>query len=176
MIRRALARCFTRRAEPLEFAMHGPIAKRTEADGYERAWRTLLDPATSPTHYWVAAGTVALSLLLAFALHPWLGDRGVFLLFVPAVLLAAGLGGLGPGLLATRFSAWRSPALIEAGLFAVVGIFDTVPDATVVIDEHGIMQSFRRRRRAPVRLSRGRGRRPQCEHADAVSTRFGREN
>ena len=166
--------------------MHGPIAKRTGAGGYERAWRTLLDPATSSHHYWVAAGAVALSLLLAFALHPWLGDRGIFLLFVPAVLLAASLGGLGPGLLATVLSVAlgallagegkaSSPALIEAGLFAVVGVFvswfgeqlrrarvrsrrhaqaleareaklrsilDTVPDATVVIDERGIMQSF----------------------------------
>ncbi len=166
--------------------MHGPIAKRGETGPFERAWRNLLDPATAPAHYWAAAGFVGVSLLLAFTLHPWLGDRGIFMLFVPAVLLAAGLGGLGPGLLATVLGVAlgtllagdgkvSSPALIEAGLFAVVGLFaswfgeqlrrarirsrhhaadlearearlrsilDTVPDATVVIDERGIMQSF----------------------------------
>lgn len=84
--------------------MHGPIAKRTEPGRFERAWYSLLDPATASSHYWVAAGSVGLSLLLAFALHPWLGDRGVFFIFVPAVLLAASLGGLGPGLLATLLS------------------------------------------------------------------------
>jgi two-component system sensor kinase FixL len=125
-------------------------------------------------------------LMLAWGLHPWLGDRGAFLIFIPAVLCAAALGGLGPGLLATVLSlvfglllvgGSRSghPEMLEALIFTVVGagiswfgeelrrtrirdrehaadlsareahlrsILDTVPDATVVIDARGTVQSF----------------------------------
>jgi two-component system sensor kinase FixL len=123
--------------------------------------------------------------MLAWGLHPWLEDRGSFLIFIPAVLFAAGCGGLGPGLLATALSValgvmlvsggLLQPALLETLVFAIVGggiswfgkqlrrsrirdaahaqdlrtreahlrsILDAVPDATVVIDEKGIVQSF----------------------------------
>jgi two-component system sensor kinase FixL len=125
-------------------------------------------------------------LTLAWGLHPWLEDRGSFLIFILAVLFAAGFGGLGPGLLATSLSValgvllvgggnLSQPALLEALIFAIVGvgiswfgeqlrrsrirdatntqdlrtreahlrsILNTAPDATVVIDEKGIVQSF----------------------------------
>jgi two-component system sensor kinase FixL len=106
---------------------------------------------------------------------------------VPAVLIAAGIGGLGPGLLATVFGLLSGlffvadfPALTPAEVvntiaFALIGlgaawggeqlnrirrraaasaeatlareahlesILDTVPDAMIVIDEHGIVRSF----------------------------------
>jgi two-component system sensor kinase FixL len=123
---------------------------------------------------------------LAWSLLPWFEDRGFFLIFIPAVLFAAGIGGLGPGLLATALSValgillvgdgnLTQPALLEALVFSLVGggiswfgeqlrrsrvrdatsaqdlrtreahlraILTTVPDATVVIDEKGIVQSF----------------------------------
>ena len=125
-----------------------------------------------------AAGLAARS-----ALDPWLGDRANFLFLIPAVVAAAALGGLWPGLLATAGAALAGWALtgggqgdlIEAGVFAAAGaavtvggewfqrerahaeaanrdlaareahlqsILDTVPDAMVVIDEHGAIQSF----------------------------------
>ena len=34
-------------------------------------------------------------------LQPWLGDRSLYLFFIPVVLIAAGLGGAAPGLFAT---------------------------------------------------------------------------
>jgi two-component system sensor kinase FixL len=124
--------------------------------------------------------------MLAWGLHPWLEDRGSFIIFVPAIVLAAGLGGFGPGLLATALSLALGllllggnrlghPEILEAVIFAVVGagiswfgeelrrtrlrsrqhaqdlsareahlrsILDAVPDATVVIDEKGTIQSF----------------------------------
>jgi len=124
--------------------------------------------------------------MLAWGLHPWLEDRGSFLVFIPAILFAAGFGGAGPGLLATALSVaigvllvgggdLSQPALLEALIFAIVGggiswfgeqlrrsrirdathtqdlrareahlrsILNSVPDATVVIDEKGIVQSF----------------------------------
>ena len=68
----------------------------------ERLRRALLDPATTTrAHYWTALAAVLLLLMLRWGLHPWLQDRASFIIFIPAVLLAAGLGGLGPGLLAT---------------------------------------------------------------------------
>jgi two-component system sensor kinase FixL len=135
--------------------------------------------------YVVAPAAVALAFLLRLALQPLLEAQSAYLFFVPAVLIAAGVGGLGPGLLATVLS-WlcayfviaggQSPAdTINAAAFVLIGagmawggellwrnrnqaaastqstltreahlqsILDTVPDAMVVIDERGIMQSF----------------------------------
>jgi two-component system sensor kinase FixL len=66
-----------------------------------------------------------------WGLHPWLEDRGFFLILIPAVLLAAGFGGLGPGLLATALSValgvlligvnLSQPTLLEALSFTIVG-------------------------------------------------------
>lgn len=166
--------------------MHGPLAKRSEGGRLERFVGALLDPAATSLHYWAAAAAVGLMLMLAWGLHPWLEGRGAFLIFIPAVLFAAGFGGLGPALLATALSlafgllligsnTLGSPEILEAVIFAIVGagiswfgeqlrrtrsrsqknakdlrareahlrsILDAVPDATVVIDEQGIIQSF----------------------------------
>src|SRR6516225_12046251 len=54
--------------------------------------------------YGLAPLAVAIAFLIRLALAPVLGDASFYLLFVPAVLVAAGLGGLGPGLLATGLS------------------------------------------------------------------------
>jgi two-component system sensor kinase FixL len=166
--------------------MHGKVATRSAGGRLERFFRTLLDPATSRAHYLAAAAAVGLLLMLAWGLHPWLEGRGSFIIFIPAIVLAAGLGGFGPGLLATALSLALGllllggnrlvhPEILEAVIFAVVGagiswfgeelrrtrlrsrqhaqdlsareahlrsILDTVPDATVVIDDKGTIQSF----------------------------------
>jgi len=145
--------------------------------------------------YGIAPTAVALALaaraLLALAaralLTPILHDDSIFLYFVPTVLISAGIGGLGPGLLATALSllaaffvlssasSISNTGLVNAAAFAVIGIgvswgggllhrgrrranlmtrdalareahlqsiLDTVPEAMIVIDEHGNMQSF----------------------------------
>src|SRR5262252_3377171 len=136
--------------------------------------------------YGLAPLAVAIAFSVRLALTPILGDAAPLLLFVPAVLVAGGLGGLGPGLLATALSlvlgffVTISPGvsmseIVEAALFAVIGagiswsgqqlqrnriqaatstrdalareahlasILETVPDAMIVIDEDGIVQSF----------------------------------
>jgi two-component system, LuxR family, sensor kinase FixL len=146
----------------------------------------ILSPSSAASHYWLAVVAVGLLLLLRLGLGPWLHPHGAFLLFIPAILLAAGVGGLGPGLVATVFSLisgvfvggvdnLTSPEIVEAAIFAAVGVgiswfgeqicrtrlhdqetarnlrareahlrlvLDTVPDATVVIDDRGIIQSF----------------------------------
>ncbi len=166
--------------------MHGPASTSSATNRIERFFAALRGPASARTHYIAAAVGVGVMLMPAWGLHPWLGDRGAFLIFIPAVLCAAGLGGLGPGLLATALSlvfglllaggdAIGYPKMLEAAIFAVVGagiawfgeelrrtrirdrehaadlrarethlrsILDTVPDATVVIDDKGIIQSF----------------------------------
>jgi two-component system sensor kinase FixL len=137
--------------------------------------------------YWLAlAGTAAL-LVLRLALQPWLLDHAAFLAFIPAVLLAAAVGGFAPGLVATLLglvlgllfvggdNVLVGPHAIEAALFTAVGlgicwfgeqlcrsrardremardlrareahlrsVLDTVPDATIVINDRGIIQSF----------------------------------
>ncbi|MGZ8416323.1 MAG: PAS domain-containing sensor histidine kinase [Methyloceanibacter sp.] len=112
--------------------MHAPLASRSEQGPLERLFHALLDPTTSRTHYWAAAAATSVLLMLAWGLHPWLEDRGSFLIFIPAVFFAAGFGGLGPGLLATALSValgillmgggnLTQPAVLEAIIFAIVG-------------------------------------------------------
>ena len=138
---------------------------------------------------WAAGGlaaivAVAISAGAWLALTPFLDARSILLAFVPAVLIASTIGGLGPGVVATSLGL-AAAALIQrhAGaidgasfaLFAVVGIgisargewlartvratsgaarrleereahlqsiLDTIPDAMIVIDELGVIQSF----------------------------------
>ncbi|RYF95801.1 MAG: PAS domain S-box protein [Caulobacteraceae bacterium] len=121
-----------------------------------------------------------LTLGVRALLPPYLDDRALFVLFVPAILAASGFGGLWPGLLATGFGLGisvlfirqglvTSPSnLIDAATFLVLGpliaaggeslrqrtraslaqqahlesILATVPEAMIVIDERGVIQSF----------------------------------
>jgi two-component system, LuxR family, sensor kinase FixL len=137
--------------------------------------------------YGIALLAVAVAWLARIALAPVLHDQSPYLLFVPAVLVAAGLGGWGPGLAATGLAtllglfataggphisaaeiataiaflligvgvAWSGEQLQRNRLRAaanarqavareahLTSILDTVPDAMVVIDERGIVQSF----------------------------------
>ena len=159
-----------------------------EASHFKRLRQAVLDRPTATGAYWLALAAVSVLLLLRLGLDPWLHGHAAFLLFIPAILLAAGVGGLGPGLLATALGViagvlfvgdggggLTSPEIIEAAIFASVGagiswfgeqlrrtrihdqltardlrareahlrsVLDTVPDATIVIDERGIIQSF----------------------------------
>jgi len=137
--------------------------------------------------YGIATASVALAFAARVLLSPALHEEAPYLFFVPAVLVAAWLGGLGPGLFATGLSlllgffviaAFPDLSIGEAVnvvAFAVIGmgiswggqqlqrnrlratastqdalareahlksILDAVPDAMVVIDERGIVQSF----------------------------------
>jgi PAS domain S-box-containing protein len=57
-----------------------------------------------PLRYGTSVLSVALALLLTLLLKPLL-EHGIFVLFLPAVMVSAWYGGLGPGLLATLLSA-----------------------------------------------------------------------
>ncbi len=135
--------------------------------------------------YGAALLAVAVAWLARTALAPVLHHHSPYLLFVPAVLVAAGLGGWGPGLAATALGAllgfvtqasevsaadvastvafvligvgiaWGGEQLqrnrTRAAMSArealareahLTSILDTVPDAMIVIDERGIIQSF----------------------------------
>ena len=137
--------------------------------------------------YVVAAAAVALTVAIRLALYAPLQGNLELVLFVPAVLIAGGVGGFGPGIAATLLSLAAAVAasggvslasassLVGIVAFVIVGIatswfgdrlkrgraqsanrqreleireahlqsiLDTVPDAMIVIDEQGIMQSF----------------------------------
>jgi two-component system, LuxR family, sensor kinase FixL len=137
-------------------------------------------------HYGTALVAVGVAWL-ARTLIPVAGAEAPFLLFVPAVLVAAALGGLGPGLVATALAtvlgllistvstSLSTAEVLHAVIFALIGagiawsgeqlrqsriqasasaadalareahlqsILDTVPDAMIVIDERGVIQSF----------------------------------
>jgi two-component system sensor kinase FixL len=137
--------------------------------------------------YVVALAATAACVGFRVLLDRYFHDDLVFLLFVPALLASAAVGGLGPtllaGVLSLGLSLWvlgfQTPydpdLLIRGGVFATLtlaigligsrmlgssgaiqryvadlqareahlqSILDTVPDAMIVIDEQGIMQSF----------------------------------
>ena len=147
----------------------------------------LMSIRTTFGRYALAAGSVAVAFAIRWLLGPVLQDLAIYLLFVPAVLIASSVGGLGPGIVATALSVVLGaplqpnfPALsvaeaVNIAAFSVIAIgvvvfgaflqrtrlraresnrdlsareahvksiLDTVPDAMIVIDERGIMQSF----------------------------------
>ena len=155
---------------------------------------TIVKSETSPAaergrilRYGIAPTTVALALAARSLLTPYFPNEAIFLYFMPAVLISAGIGGLGPGLLATVLSGRRGfprarrPVgdfefgVVNGAAFAVTSIgvswggellhrsrrrailmtrdalareahlqsiLDTVPEAMIVIDERGFIQSF----------------------------------
>ena len=137
--------------------------------------------------YGVALAATGLCAAARYALDPVFQNQAVFLLFVPALMAAATVGGFGPALAATLLGLVINAALvgeallddpsnlIGAAVFAALGlasgvagsrlrrsaadaehalqdleareahlssILATVPDAMIVIDERGVMQSF----------------------------------
>jgi two-component system sensor kinase FixL len=137
--------------------------------------------------YGAAPALVALTLAGRALLEPVLHHEAAYLSFMPAVLITAGIGGFGPGLLATalsiaarHFVVSDAPPLFDIATvnslaFATIGvgiswggellhasrrranmmtrdalareahlqsILDTVPEAMIVIDEKGVIQSF----------------------------------
>ena len=160
---------------------------RREAGSTHRLGQPLLRWLPAARCYLLPLAAVLVLLVLRLALAPWLDDEARFLFFIPAIIFAAGIGGLWPGLATTLLSgaiglvvlggsgSFAAPDLISAAVFVVVGagisfygeqlsrmrkrdgasakqlrsreahlrsLLDTVPDATVVICEKGIMQSF----------------------------------
>jgi len=136
-------------------------------------------------------GTAPIGVVLALAVHalltPILHSDSIFLYFLPPVLIAAAIGGFGPGLLATILGVFAAftvipdladlslPDIVSGATFLVLAIgvswggelvhrgqvraniltrnalareahlqsiLDTVPEAMIVIDDRGIMQSF----------------------------------
>jgi len=64
--------------------------------------------------YFVAIGLVAVATTLRLAGDPWLGVSVPYLFFYPAIMIAAILGGVGPGVVATGLSAFTSVYLYLA--------------------------------------------------------------
>jgi two-component system, LuxR family, sensor kinase FixL len=159
------------------------MAQATEKIGFFYAW--LQRPIA---RYGLAPVAVAVTLIARIVLAPIVPNDSVFLFFLPPVLVSAGIGGLGPGLLATALSiggavvfVFLDPttlaklflangvafSVISVGISWVGGllhrsrvraammtrdalgreahlqsILDTVPEAMIVIDERGAIQSF----------------------------------
>jgi two-component system sensor kinase FixL len=98
--------------------------------------KSVIAPSFEPgliLRYGMAPTVVVLSLAARALLLPILHDDTIFLYFVPAVLISALFGGLGPGLLATalgiaaaffvsRQAAEGSFAIINSVAFAIIGV------------------------------------------------------
>ncbi|HVV61356.1 MAG TPA: PAS domain S-box protein [Pseudolabrys sp.] len=134
--------------------------------------------------YMLALVLVLMAHLARILLTPAIAQESPYLPFIPAVLVASGIGGIGPGVFATALTVllvtapWaHEPVLQPYGLaiFTIIGIgvawlgerllrtrnarviamqdlqfreahlrsiLDTIPDAMIVIDPQGIVQSF----------------------------------
>lgn len=136
--------------------------------------------------YTIAIAAVVAAFILRASFEPWLHGESPFLVFVPAVLIASAIGGLGPALLATIlscllwFAAFADFPLAKTDLAGVAlflaiavgcawwgnqlrirrdraaantaelhareahlnSILETIPDAMIVIDDKGSIQSF----------------------------------
>jgi two-component system sensor kinase FixL len=91
-------------------------------------------PGRSPWIGLAAAALAAAGFAVRGALADVLGDHAAFLMFVPAVVVGAALGGLWPGVLGIVLglagglilSGVDRPGLIDIGLFVLVGAAVTV--------------------------------------------------
>jgi two-component system sensor kinase FixL len=137
--------------------------------------------------YGLAIGLIALGVALKLSMVSLLRGEASYLFFLPAILVASALAGLGPGLLATALGlglglfftgdvrALGGADIVNATAFALVGIgvswrgellrrsrsaasshaqdaearaahlksiLDSIPEAMIVIDIHGNIQSF----------------------------------
>lgn len=95
-----------------------------EAEGVR--WRSVEFWHGRAPGYAAAIGAVGLAALCRDALAPVLGDRGPFILYFPAILAAAGVGGLGPGIVAVVLSAalgWSAPGTSDARSSAQMLLF-----------------------------------------------------
>ena len=171
---------------PMKTLLADLAVKSTRAGAASGLWsRALRWP--DGFRYALAPLAVAIAFVARSALTPILQTDMPYLFFVPAVLVAGGLGGLGPGLVATglgtllgfsfmaTFPTADVPEIVNAAAFVIIGagiawsgeqlqrnriraaestrealareahlasILNTVPDAMIVIDERGIIQSF----------------------------------
>lgn len=161
-------------------------AKSRSADQSGPIWRRV--QAGKPLiRYSIAVAAVAIAWLVRSLIPPIPEGDATYLIFLPALLVAAGVGGFGPGLVATALAtvlgildsrvhpgfpaaeiihpvifvtagcviAWGGEQLLRSRMQAsastaealareahLQSILDTVPEAMIVIDERGIIQSF----------------------------------
>jgi two-component system sensor kinase FixL len=80
--------------------------------------------------YVLATVAVAVAFGIRFALHGFLDDRAIFILFMPAILAASIAGGIGPGILAIILS-------FPAGLY-VIGLLPERSGNTVELVVFGV--------------------------------------
>src|SRR4029453_17611003 len=85
-------------------------------------------PVQNPLiHYGIALVAVVVAWLARILLIPVAGAEAPYLLFVPAVLVAAAFGGLGPGLLATAFATVLGLLVSTGGVdFSIAEIINAI--------------------------------------------------
>jgi signal transduction histidine kinase len=141
-----------------------------------------LRPQSTLVRWSLPAATVALAVVLRIALRDAMGGVPPFLLFFAAVMAAAALGGLGPGILATALAAaainfflippfyqFVVPTrgeVIELFMFCAEGVFISVLS--------GLLHEAVRRAQASEREARGLERRV-LEVGDAERRRVGHD-
>jgi two-component system sensor kinase FixL len=96
--------------------------------------------------YGMAAGAVAVAAGVRLLLTPVASDESLYLFFVPAVLAAAGIGGLGPGLVATALSLLLGLVVLPAQPQSIADIVSAVVFGAIGAGVAWIGESLRRSR------------------------------
>jgi two-component system sensor kinase FixL len=96
--------------------------------------------------YGMAAGAVAVAAGVRLLLTPVITDEALYLFFVPAVLAAAGTGGLGPGLVATALSLLLVSFAFSAQPSSMADIISAAVFGTIGVGVAWIGESLRRSR------------------------------
>ena len=104
--------------------------------------------------YGVAPVTVVLSLAARVLLLPVLHTDTAYLYFVPAVLVAAGVGGLGPGLLATALSLVGVGVILSDSPAIVPMIINHIAFAMIGVGVSWGGELLRRNRRRALLMTR----------------------
>ncbi|HLH96400.1 MAG TPA: PAS domain S-box protein [Xanthobacteraceae bacterium] len=114
-------------------AYFADLAAKTAQDGPWGALTRALAARQASLRYGLALVLVVAALAMRLLIEPISGSQPSYLFFVPAVLIAADAGGLGPGLLATALSVLAAifvvadsqplsiPAIVNGIVFAAIG-------------------------------------------------------
>jgi len=101
-----------------------------------QSWISLADERGRILRYGIAPTGVALALAVRSLLTPYFPSEAIFLYFMPPVLIAAGIGGLGPALLATALSV--AAVLLGLGSPTVTSEFGLVNGAAFIVTSIGV--------------------------------------
>lgn len=121
----------------------------------EQADKRAFSLALSTRTYGVAIAGIGITFALRLALDPLVSGRPLMVLYLPAVLISAALGGLGPGLVATTLAAACGAFVFVSADATLAGILEIAAFSLIGIGVAFCGQLLQRRRHKAQQQNRG---------------------